>query len=268
MDECVLEIGFDSTNASYFSKFSYQLHVHVSFNVKHSYFVNLGRAIDSISDIALRRIIPQVDDFKSGIEYQRIPYPKYKMQFLDIYQFHALQKLVLSKSSAPILVPGPFGSGKTRLLAVATEFIINEGKRNSSVARVLLCCHHQASADVFMTEYFDKMLSDPKHPWKADVVRVTSQTHDTYARNRFVSISNFNVSVDRYRSKPHLVVVTTYITSLRLMENLKPGFFTHILIDEGAQSREPECIAPLCMATRKTRIVIVGDPQQVRSCIQ
>lgn len=242
------------------------MHVNVSFNVKHSYFAYLARAVDSISDVALRRIIPQEDDFKSGIDYQRIPYPKYKMQHVDVYQFHALQKLVLSKSSAPILIPGPFGSGKTRLLAVATEFIIGEGKRVSSAARVLLCCHHQASADVFMDEYFNKMLNDPKHPWSVDVIRVTSETY-RQERDHFLTISNFNVSSDRYMTKQFLVVVTTYITSMRLLESLKPGFFTHILIDEGAQSREPECIAPLCLATSATRIVIVGDPQQVRNYI-
>ncbi len=42
-----------------------------------------------------------------------------------------------------------------------------------------------------------------------------------------------------------------------------PGFFTHILLDEGAQAREPEAVAPLSLATKDTKIVIAGDPQQV-----
>ena len=43
--------------------------------------------------------------------------------------------------------------------------------------------------------------------------------------------------------------------------------FTHILIDEGAQTREPETIAPLSMANCHTKIIIAGDNQQVHICI-
>ena len=41
------------------------------------------------------------------------------------------------------------------------------------------------------------------------------------------------------------------------------GFYTDILIDEGAQTREPETVGPLSLAGRFTRIVIAGDHRQV-----
>ena len=44
---------------------------------------------------------------------------------------------------------------------------------------------------------------------------------------------------------------------------MEKGHFTHILLDEGAQSREPESIAPLCLADIDTKIIIVGDHKQV-----
>ena len=50
---------------------------------------------------------------------------------------------------------------------------------------------------------------------------------------------------------------------LHLRDLFSPGFFTHILMDEGAQAREPEAVAPLCLATKDTKIVIAGDSSQV-----
>ena len=40
--------------------------------------------------------------------------------------------------------------------------------------------------------------------------------------------------------------------------------FTHILIDEAAQALEPECVTPLVMVDRNTKIVLAGDHKQVR----
>ena len=59
------------------------------------------------------------------------------------------------------------------------------------------------------------------------------------------------------------LIVTTLATSRHLDGIIKQGHFTHILIDEGAQSREPEAVAPLTLANRDTKIVIAGDHKQV-----
>ena len=64
-------------------------------------------------------------------------------------------------------------------------------------------------------------------------------------------------------SSGNLVIATTFLTALSLRNLFRPGFFTHILIDEGAQTREPEAIAPLSLASSGTKIVIAGDSCQV-----
>ena len=61
------------------------------------------------------------------------------------------------------------------------------------------------------------------------------------------------------------VVATTLLSALHLCQLFPPGFFTHILLDEGAQCREPEAIAPLSLALDNTQIVIAGDSNQVCS---
>lgn len=71
-----------------------------------------------------------------------------------------------------------------------------------------------------------------------------------------------------YLNENSLVIVTTYMTSLQLLNvlNRDGGFFTHVLLDEAAQVREPEAIAPLCLATHEAKIVIAGDRKQVCNC--
>ena len=61
-------------------------------------------------------------------------------------------------------------------------------------------------------------------------------------------------------------IVTTFITAIQLREmEIRDGKhipFTHILIDEGAQSPEPETLGALMLAKEQTRVAIVGDNQQ------
>ena len=238
----------------------------VRFEVKHSYFNSLHYSVDKISEEALKRIVPHAGDFKDGLDLNPIPHSKYSVHTLDSFQFTALQTMVFSRSIAPVLIPGPFGSGKTRLLSVATEYFIESAKEKGYPSRVLLCCHHQDSADIFMKQYFFPMLQDQENPWSIDVVRVTSQAHSKRKLRYCMSFNEFVEMKDIYLSNRYLVVVTTFLTALRMSDFIPPNFFTHMLIDEGAQAREPECIAPLCMANENTRIVIVGDSKQA-SCL-
>ena len=235
----------------------------VEFEVNHFYFNNLHYSVDMISDEALKRIVPCANHFKDRLHLGSIPHSKYSVQ-LDSSQSKALRTMVFSRSSAPVLIPGPFGSGKTRLLSVAAEYFIEHTKRNGCPGRVLLCCHQQDSADIFMKQYFLKIHEKRKNPSNIDVVRVTSQAHSKVQLRYFISFNEFREKKDEFCSKRYLVVVTTFLTALRMCEFISPDFFTHILIDEGAQAREPECIAPLCMANKNTRIIIVGDSKQAR----
>ena len=62
------------------------------------------------------------------------------------------------------------------------------------------------------------------------------------------------------------VVVTTFLTATNLKQKEIYGQqleFSHILIDEGGQAREPESIGALAVVKEETKIVIVGDHMQV-----
>ena len=237
----------------------------VRFEVKHSYFNGLHRSINQISKESIKRIIPSIsDDFEEGLDLSRIPKSPFSVNKLDEFQFRALKIMAFSRSTAPVLVPGPFGSGKTRLLSIASEYFITNAKEESKRCRILLCCHHQDSADIFMNDYFNEMLEDEENPWQVEVIRIVSLSHKRSAGQHSMLLYKFKESADQHLKKRYLVIVTTFMTALQLSDILPPGFFTHILIDVGAQAREPECIAPLCMADKSTRIIIVGDAKQVR----
>ena len=93
----------------------------VHFVLKHSYFRNLHRYLDRISLKTIECLIPETNDLDVlQRELQRTSMPVSDCLLLDKeYQLLALKKLMVCDSSVPFLVTGPFGTGKTRLLAAA-----------------------------------------------------------------------------------------------------------------------------------------------------
>ena len=238
----------------------------VSFELKHSYFRRLHVALKRLPKQIVYKILPHKEMF--------IPFPSkehstiYEKEVdcksilkLDDGQTRALNVLMKSSSHIPILVAGPFGTGKTRLLARTAYEILKDPH-----SRVLVCAHHQASADTFVS-YFGKMVT--KFSWDVEFVRVIpyktyhSKVMDEY-REFYITPREFT----KQELKATQLVVTTLGTAPTLSRKLEYTeileFFTHILIDEGAQTREPETLGPLCFAGKFTKIVIAGDHCQVR----
>ncbi|XP_053631191.1 probable helicase with zinc finger domain isoform X3 [Cherax quadricarinatus] len=166
----------------------------------------------------------------------------------------------------PILIIGPYGTGKTYTLAQGIRQILQEPG-----SRILICTHSNSAADLYIKEYL--------HPYvlagheEARPLRI-------YYRNRWVTTVHSDVqkycliendqSVRRFVMPSeeeilyHRVIVATlntsrYIASLKL----EKGVFTHILIDEAAQAMECEALTPLALAKPDTRLVLAGDYMQL-----
>ena len=234
----------------------------VEFEVKHSYFNSLVRAVNSISPEDIKRILPTSETFSDFVHCHTDETIKSLLSKIpsniDIDregQFKALRALLLcQRNSPPIIVNGAFGTGKTRLLAATTYCVIQYGVNENLHVRVLICTHHNSSAD-HLIEQFGQMFGN-----RIELVRLVSKSPNR--RSRF---SPFYKNVHGYsgsRSR-HLVMVTTFLTAPRLSKILDKEFFTHIFLDEGAQVREPEAIAPLSLAGPNTKIVVAGDSCQV-----
>ena len=109
--------------------------VRVDFEVKHFYFDLLHKSLKSLSLSQISKVVPSPrpgDDYADSKVIQQILRPPVSYDFLELdaeSQQPALQKVVSSGSQVPVLISGAFGTGKTRLLAVATYHFIEEGKQ-------------------------------------------------------------------------------------------------------------------------------------------
>ena len=256
-----------------FSDISGHLKLHspvkIEFEVKHMFFDTLIKSVNAVDPVIVQRLLPQAHDFLKPtagfLQYKHHMHTVISQLDPDD-QLTALRKIVMCPAqSPPILINGSFGTGKTRVLAVAAYYI-TEMARDLEPARVLICAHHQVSADNFVEMYFGEMVTSSKYSWQCRLIRLTSFFHHYHSEKFskfYMKFDQLRVEVQSLTRCNKLVICTTNHTALSLHRLFRRGFFTHILLDEGAQSREPEAIAPLSLASTSTKIVIAGDSCQV-----
>ena len=247
-----------------YKKISYGFKAEVRFELKHRYFNQLHQAVQHLPLHVIGKLIPTGDKIahcNPNTNY-KIYSPKYESIELDRQvQMKALHVILQSIPTVPVLVTGPFGTGKTRLLARAAYEIL---KRKNT--RVLICAHHQHSVDTFV-EYFGAMIMDKDTPWEMTMLRVIpNKNYRSQTRNNYYKFFKAKHSLTSHGLQRNRLVISTLGLAqslFRVLPEKKRGFFTHILIDEGAQTREPEAVGPLNLAGRYTTIVIAGDHCQV-----
>ncbi|XP_022919640.1 probable helicase with zinc finger domain [Onthophagus taurus] len=169
----------------------------------------------------------------------------------------------------PILIIGPFGTGKTFTLAQAIKHLLS-----TPFNRILICTHSNSAADLYIKDYLDPYVKSG-HP-EATPLRIYYQkrwvatVHDTVQKYCLIDGDGSNSSKKNFRLptideiKNHRIIVVTLSISMYLTTiGLPKGFFTHILLDEAAQAIECESIMPLALANENTRIVLAGDHMQL-----
>ena len=243
------------------------LQVDVEFDLKHFYFNSLRKFINSLTDDIIIRLIPKESCFGEISAYDSLVNLEKLRKICSEDQMKALKTIIAQPSGGPpVLISGPFGTGKTYILAVATHFLFSESILNNKVAHVLVCTHHKRSTDNFL-EIFENLLKyfSLNKSVSTFLVRDYGQESTSkIVRKYCVSSRNIEYYMRQDLDKTNILIVTTCMTSYHLTQvRCLNDFFTHILIDEGAQMREPEAIAPLSLANRNTKIVITGDHQQV-----
>ena len=239
-----------------FQRTAFEFQGQIEFELKYSYFQMLHSFINRLPKSVVEKLIPCENSLIESDQSCSSPKPPYSSLDLDSMQLKALNTILNHPhASTPLLIAGPFGTGKTRLLARAAYDILR--KKNS---RVLICAHHQASADTFV-EYFGKMKSDENKRWPITFIRVTPGGFYRPANPTYKKYYKTKHEIKQLQNER--LVITTLGTAPSLLRKTPKYFFTDILIDEGAQTREPETVGPLCFAGEYTRIVIAGDHCQV-----
>ena len=248
--------------------------IEAQFEVKHLFFDSLHNILNKLPDYMVRRLLPCNEDFDEAVRSkQTVAISSVPKEYEDILhvRFHEMQQdqllpyqiaLSCQSGAPPVLISGAFGTGKTCFLSTVAYCFISHAQIQGIPARILICAHHQATADTILQTYFGPMLEHQSLPLQVKVIRITSNNY-RFNKKFCHPIHKFRQESHEYSNTQTLVIITTFLTSLQLRGLYPLGFFTHILIDEGAQAREPEAIAPLCLASLETKIVIAGDPRQV-----
>ena len=119
-------------------------------------------AIDQIQNDHINHLFPAIlDNFK-------IPWSP-KLQFADFdVKLNTLQKEIMIAVTIkntgvepipPIVLLGPFGTGKTYTFAAAIQNLLLEPDNSN---RILLCTHSNSAADLYILEYLDPFLEKYK----------------------------------------------------------------------------------------------------------
>ena len=269
--EEILYLDVDEANLQYLNitkAREYEGQVDVKFNLKDRYFTSLHRFVESLSRDIIGCLLPsKFPPFRP--DPLENCYDALQLQQCSDDQRKALASIVASPvGGSPVLVTGPFGTGKTRILAIAAHYFLQHRTRQTSI---LVCTQQHVSADAFLTCVKTLLISISG---KAVVARVTNRPQSQARKNKggstYSAVQRCTYStyefVSEFTRKPPTherpyLVITTCQTAHSLKK--RELFFSHILVDEVAQMREAEAIAPLCLANRATKIVLAGDKQQV-----
>lgn len=171
-----------------------------------------------------------------------------------------LNRRVKNGQNFPLLVFGPFGTGKTQtLVELAHQAFIQR-----PASTILICTLSNSAADVVAT----RLISIPiiaKSP--SNLIRLYASTRRLeQIKYELQPFTYSDPATGQFDVPPHLssyrIVVMTCSNAVRI-QHLAKGHFSHIIIDEAAQLLEADVLHPLALANHNTSIVMAGDPKQL-----
>ena len=234
-------------------------------------------AVEDVTTDLVLRLFPQYANFKFAVETDcvKMDYAQYEesvqkekhLELDHIFQQEAAEAILNCPVGPPFLVTGPFGTGKTRLIARLTHQILYTEPKS----RVLISVHHNQTADSYPRSFFSKLSRHFPLPCKVFRLVPDAKEAATHGTSEYIITCTADQFWQYFRRFEEVrLVVTTNNTAGRLMKDVKlpRGHFTHIFLDDATQCTEPEALLPLLLAGPHTKIILAGDHLQVgNKCI-
>ena len=180
---------------------------------------------------------------------------------LNPEQVSAMETILLSGSVLPVVIAGPFGTGKTLLLSQAAEYLVKHSKR----CRILICTLTNSTANVYLEHFHRGMPPHGSHK----ILRLLYKKRNFMPPGNLQKYFLYDPSIKEFKyptesdAKDYHIIVTTLGLAQELLKLKLTGHFTHIFIDEAAQMTVPEVMMALSLASNTTKVVMAGDHMQV-----
>nr|XP_054606610.1 helicase with zinc finger domain 2 isoform X3 [Nothobranchius furzeri] len=233
----------------------------VQFQLDRHNFCTMHKAVDLLPDTS--KVLPDLRNCGVPVSDVTFEIPNTKQQAALSF---ILGNCDVRKSVAPLLIYGPFGTGKTFTLATAARALCERPQN-----RVLICTHTNSSADLYVRVHFHPFVTTNNDGLKPIRIKANKQGGAVFVTDQ-ITLKYCFLSDDKQNFLPptkavldnHNVVITTtsmaeHFHGLKLSE----GYFTHILIDEASQMLECEALLALSLAGPNTRVVLAGDHMQM-----
>ncbi|KAH9887301.1 P-loop containing nucleoside triphosphate hydrolase protein [Cubamyces lactineus] len=179
-------------------------------------------------------------------------------------QLQAVKSILrLRTGSAPFIIFGPPGTGKTITVVEAIRQILHL----QPDARILACAPSNSAADL-IAQRLDALDTTQLFRCNAAFRDIQSLPGELTAyslyRNNHFALPPVE-TLRRYK----VIVTTCGNSSFAYNIGMPNGHFTHIFIDEAGQASEPEVLTAIkAIAAAGTRVILSGDPKQLGPVIR
>ncbi|XP_033628979.1 uncharacterized protein LOC117291425 isoform X1 [Asterias rubens] len=262
-DSISLNLSEDCVNEQHLTS-GQERQVQIQFQLNRMSFCHMHNAVEKLDNMDI--VFPPTK--------QRLPFvQKDQLTDTNLYQeraaafisSHGGSDSYAMQGAGPVLVYGPFGTGKTYTLATAVKRTV--AKRPHS--RILICTQSNSAADWYITEFLHKFVESTWNKHQIRMLRIYStfrrlNSIDPIVCPYVLMDDTYNIQIPDAESikKFHIVITTLSMSSILLQYDLR-GQFTHILIDEAGQALEPAVLQPLTLATQNTCVMLAGDHLQM-----
>ncbi|XP_073708722.1 LOW QUALITY PROTEIN: 3'-5' exoribonuclease HELZ2-like [Garra rufa] len=233
-----------------------QCEMEVQFQLNRLWFCEMHKAIDDLPN--LDKVLPDLKNSNFCISSQSETGELNEKQ-------QAAMNFVLSvkdnrSSIPPLLIYGPFGTGKTRTLAKMTQALVQQPQN-----KILICTHTNSSADLYVKGHFHEYATE------AILLRIKAkESHLTSTdpiTKKYCHLSKdgnqFEFPDKAVLDSKRIIITTTALARFFHDMKLPENYFSHILIDEASQMLECEALMALGLAGKNTCVVLAGDHMQM-----